>query len=404
MRIRPSLWIVGLALLSIPAHGESPLEPPELSRFLRWGPVRVRPGFVLSNLGYEDNVFCRSNGELSTRPRVGDTTITLSPRLEGVLLLGSYAFTTFTERLDYTAYQHQSQLNYFNQFGSLRTTFPFRRMGLFVEGDFNRTKDRPLDQQDIRNQQTERRLGAGFVFLAGWRTEVEIENVASGWSNRDPDGGSLADRLDRKERGNRARLGYLAFGRTKLTIETSRKTITFDDPSLNRNSRERRLLPGIEFTKGGRLTGVLRAGRARLTFDSGTAPDYSGTIGEASLAYRIGGGTTLRVGGRRQVAFAVYEANQYYLDSATEVSVVHYINRVFGLEAGGSWGTLAFSDGVRRDRITRYDGGVRVRLAENALGRRVEYTLKFAQTRRDSTIPGLDQSRGIFGFGAVLGY
>ena len=33
------------------------LEPPDLSRYLRWGPLRVRPLIEVRDLGHDDNIF-----------------------------------------------------------------------------------------------------------------------------------------------------------------------------------------------------------------------------------------------------------------------------------------------------------------------------------------------------------
>src|SRR6476661_7848528 len=93
----------------------TPLEPPDMSRYLRWGPFRVRPGIQIPALGYDSNVFYRSTGN-----EVGDYYVAIAPTINGVVLFGHRAFLTFDERLEFYAYASQHDLNYFNQFGRAR--------------------------------------------------------------------------------------------------------------------------------------------------------------------------------------------------------------------------------------------------------------------------------------------
>src|SRR5262245_38135768 len=111
------------ALLLAGSHAWSqstPLSPPDLQRYLTWGPFRVRPGLQLSNIGYDDNILYRY--ELDPRPAVGDYTATLTPKVEGVVLFGSRAFFTFDGHFDYTYYLHNSSVSYANVFSDGRLT------------------------------------------------------------------------------------------------------------------------------------------------------------------------------------------------------------------------------------------------------------------------------------------
>ena len=67
------LWLLLLVAAAAPAalaQSISPLDPPDTSRYLKWGPFRVRPGLTIPNLGYDSNVFYRP--DTSTEPQVGD--------------------------------------------------------------------------------------------------------------------------------------------------------------------------------------------------------------------------------------------------------------------------------------------------------------------------------------------
>ena len=61
-----TICLTALGLGCLPCLAQSALEPPDLSRYVRWGVLRARPGFTVSNFGYDDNIF------VSTKDEVGD--------------------------------------------------------------------------------------------------------------------------------------------------------------------------------------------------------------------------------------------------------------------------------------------------------------------------------------------
>lgn len=411
---RPVFFLLLQAGLLAPLSAQQdPLAPPDLSRYLKWGPIRARPGFAVPYIGYDDNVFSASG---TTSPQ-GDYAARLSPRIEGLSLFGTAAFLTFKERMDYTLYASHSSLNYFENLGSARVTFPLRRMGFYADGALNRLRDPPASELDSRPIRTEVRIGAGVILKLGWRTDAEIGWSRSRWKVTDddfldyaPDGNvyTIGDLQNRVESGGRLKLRYRVTGVTRLTLETWDKSITFDDPQVARNSDERVLLPGVELGGGGTLSGSARLGWARLDALTPGEPDYSGAVGETKLAWRVSSATTLRLESARLAGFAVYQGNRYYQNNLVEARVVHYFNRVFGFEAGAGRGRLTFPESpeatARTDRIERFDAGLRLRLPESTLGKTIEYTFGLTQRRRNSSQDSLDQSRAVVGFGASVGF
>ena len=395
---------------AFPAVAESsPLEPPDLGRFLRWGPVRVRPSLVVPNFGYDDNVFYRTGDQ----PTEGDWFITLSPRVTGLALFGHAAFVAFDGRYDYTAYASNTSLNYSNYFLSGRLTVPFDRFGFYVDLGQDRTQDRPIDLEDARPIRTNERLGYGVIVELGWRTDAELGFTDSDWRNVDENyrtstGLTIADILDREERGTRARIRYRMFGRTRFTLDTLRKTYDFtnDTPGVAPDATESRFVPGIDFGEGGRLSGTIRYGRANLDNDGTELEDFSGRVGSAKLAWRPGSQTTVLVETKRDAYYSIYEASRIYVQTSYELRVIRYFNRALGAEIGYRPGKLTFPGDPlnREDRLNDADVGLRLRLSENALGRRIEYTVRLTRYDRDSTVDVYDTARTVLGVGAILGY
>ena len=56
------------------------------------------------------------------------------------------------------------------------------------------------------------------------------------------------------------------------------------------------------------------------------------------------------------------------------------------------------------DDDTSVSLGLRFRISENEIGRRVEYALRYTRWIIDSTRDDLDQNRGTLGFGVSFGY
>jgi hypothetical protein len=387
----------------------SPLEPPELGRFLRWGPVRVRPSLVVPNFGYDDNVFYRTGDQ----PTEGDWFVTLSPRVNGLALFGNRAFLTFDGRYDYTAYATKTSLNYSNYYIGSRLTVPFESFGFYLDLGHDRTQDRPIDLEDARPIRTNERLGYGAIVKLGWRTDAELGVTRSTWRNVDANyrtgsGLTIGDLLDRDEDGTRMKLRYRMFGRTRLTLETLRKTYDFanDTPGVAPDGKESRIVPGIDFGEGGRLSGAIRYGHANLDNEGTQTTDYSGRVGSAKLAWKPGTQTTVLLETKRDAYYSIYEASRIYVQTSYDLRVIRYFNRALGAEVGWRPGKLTFPGDPRNreDRLNDADVGVRLRLSENALGRRIEYTLRLTRYDRNSTVDTYDTARTVLGFGAVLGY
>jgi hypothetical protein len=406
------LWLWRLMLIvaaspAIFAQSISPLDPPDTSRYLTWGPFRVRPGLTIPNLGYDSNVFYRPDE--STQPRVGDYFIALAPRIDGLVLFGHRAFLTFNERIEYYAYASETELNYFNQFGSARLTIPFRRFGVYGDIGYFRTRDRPLDAQDARPIRKELPVGAGVILKLGWRTDAEFGVTRSRLTATDPDDTTIGTRNDRVEQGLRLNVRYLAFGRTRVLLDASRRTITFDDPDTasKRDGNERRALLGLDFGLGGRISGTARAGYSVFDLVDPGATGFRGIVGDVALGYNFGGsGSRLALTGTRDVRYSISDATTLYVYTAGDLTLIKYFNRFIGGEVGAGRSRLDFLGDPqgRVDNYTTVAAGLRFRISENDLGRRVEYALRYVRTIVTSTEPGLDQNRGTIGCGVSFGY
>lgn len=391
----------------LPGRAGGRLEPPELDRYLRWGPLRARPGIELSNLGYDDNILATTDAPIS------DYTATVSPRLEGLLLFGSRAFLTFNEGLKLVGYLQNENQSYVDQIGSGRLTVPFGHVGLFGDVRLDRTKQPPLDLEDARAVRTVGEAGFGFIARPGGRTEIEIGRKATSYRYEDPDFAStdadLNALLGRSEQRTTLEADYRLVGRTKLTLDAARGLIEFDErDSLgrDRDSIGYSVYPGLDFGEHGALSGSVRLGIVSIDARDSGLVDFRGLAGEAHLAYRPLRRGTLRLDWRRRPGFAVFQDATYLLDQSVEVGLLYWLAWPVGLESSVRLATVTFPAGGpdRVDRVREYRLGTRLRLAQSADGRRIEYRFEVRYYDVDSNVDSLDRDRFSGGFGAALGY
>jgi hypothetical protein len=393
---------VGFTTFAAPPDRPDPFSPPELGRYVRWGVLRVRPGFDMPNLGVDDNVFFATGDE----PKESDLRLTLGFRLEGLLLLGKRSFFEFDEKFDYTAYRTFDAANFHRQEFESRYTYPFEKIGFYVDIDQLNSQTRVTSELDSRTQQRLRSLGGGILLELGWRTTAQIGHVHDDWKFTNPENPRVGPLLDRVERGPKADFEYRLTSLTRLFLETEYKKITFDNPAVRRDSKEWTFLPGVRFGERGRLSGSFAIGRTEIDNEDPDRLDLREPVGRVSLAYKMGYGSSLSLRALREVGFAVYEDNNYYLNRDANLLLTHFFNRVFGVVGGGGKGRLTFpgSGDERVDDVTRYELGIKLRVARDPMGRRVEYGLRWRWFGRESTIEGLDQTRSTFGLEASVGF
>ena len=401
-----------LTLVTTPAGAQqqdNKLEPPELDRYRRWGFLRARPGIALTRVGYDSNILSSSSGDV-----VSDYTATVSPKLDGLILLGSKGFLTLTEQFDYTLYLENSDQNFWSNSFSTRATVPFRKFGVFGEVNLDNLSLRPLDQEDIRTKTTRRTVGTGVILQPGWRTEIELGRYEDRLRYEDTDQTSVSARLDRDESRTDFQLSYRMRGRTKALLSVENSRIEFAQPFdtgsalVDRNVTGWQSLAGFSLGDGAPLVGKFLLGWSTIDAQDASLEDLSEMIGQVDATWVSGGRTRIRFRAERVPGFAVSEGNAYYLHTHGELRAIRFFSRFLGGELAYRRDRLDFPENAsgttRKDDTQFVVLGVRLRTFSAADGRRIEYSLKLGRYRRDSNQDAFDQDRNTFGFGVVVGF
>ena len=90
------------------------------------------------------------------------------------------------------------------------------------------------------------------------------------------------------------------------------------------------------------------------------------------------------------------------------LKLIRFLNRFLGVEGGYNTGHLEVPQPItgttRFDDIRRTTVGLIFRMFESELGRRMEYTLRFTDYRRDSSIEALSLDRNTLSLSADVGF
>jgi hypothetical protein len=126
------------------------------------------------------------------------------------------------------------------------------------------------------------------------------------------------------------------------------------------------------------------------------------------LTYRFSRATRLILNAERRADFSVWEDNSYFIEASRGLKLIRFLNHFLGVEGGYSSGRLEVPQPItqttRYDDIRRYTAGLIFRMFENELGRRVEYTVRFTDYRRESSVESLSLDRNTLSVSADLGF
>ena len=377
-----------MCLASLEAVAQDALAPPPTSAYLQWGPLWARPAVKLINVGFNSNVFNSAEGQ-------GDFTATVAPQLNGMFLFGDTAYMTLFGVARFTAYETFDELNYWDVLARARLTFPLGRLGLFSGLRYDRVRRSPVDLDAIRPVEELRRIDLGVILKMGPRSSFRYTLQHSDFQNFDDDLGNVALDIaqiqDRIERSHIFEIDSNVFARTAFIFRGDNTDIKFETPSLSglpelsRDSRALTLLPGVKLGDYGSIAGTLQIGWAQLDYEGDAIQDYGGLVGEANIVYNPLDRTSLRWEAWRRVGYSVTALNNYFIDEKTRLGLVHFFNRVVGLDVRVSFGDLEIPATGREDRILSADFGIRLRSFSNSMGRRIEYSVIYRRSNRDSS-------------------
>jgi len=393
--------ICGLIVLAGPAlaRAQGAVDDPSSAARIHLGPLAVDPRFGLRNVGFDNNVFnARSE---PTR----DFTFTLVPGADTWLHVGRALLSgrTTVEWNYFRDSVRERSLN-LNQEGRLDVDLTW--FAPYVLGSYQRTRQRPNDEIDLRVLQKQTGRAAGLVVVVGPRLKLDFEarELTLDFSDSEFGSAALAEALNR----TRAQ-GTLSveFALTPLTTMAVRSVVREDrfEFSTLRDSDSWSVMPGFEFTPAALISGSAYVGMRELTTRSADVPDFSGIIAAVDLRYVVR--DLFRVIARvdRDVDYSFDPAQPFFVSTAAGGEVTQVVGLNWDVVVRTRRTTLDYEGfepapgSGRRDLIWSHGVGIGRRVGTEV---RVGFDVDYIKRDSDREIRVFDGFR--FGGSVTYGY
>jgi len=385
---------------------ESIKQEVESARY-RLGPIHILPRLVLSNAGYDSNVFgtpsdCREAiGCQETK--TADWTATVAAGARFVAPIGAKMFATGDALPEYTWYQ---------KLVSRRTTGGFYRASLY--GFFNRvslqvggytsktstplsseTETRVIEVANDASANAELELTRRLSAFGG----AEIRRARLGLA-----GVNLAvigdvKQLDRDDEVARVGLRYRVSADWDVTLGTEGTRALFVLTPEKRNNQSVAYLAGIHYSRPRFFVSVNGGRREGRPLGGSTFPDYTTSTYSYFASYFLTRKLELQTFGHRGVYFGTPLAteggfaNVFFVESRNGGGINLEVHPRVLLQARAEYGNNKFPAPVlnaentpvlRNDKVSNYSGGFSA-----LLYRKVVLTALATRQAYDSVVPGL---------------
>jgi len=321
-----ALLIFG-AVLSAPTplhastwRGDTLLRQLELAPW-RIGPFRIQPQIVLSDFGYDSNIYYSPNAP-------GDYTLTAGPALTSYISLKKKIVIALYESPRYVYYFQTARERSWNNY--LRGNVHFLLNKFFITLGYTNSdaRERWNYEIDIRPRRKENGYNGDILWQPTRKTSFSIgfRTVQYNYRVSDPSFFNIPETLNHRENFVNASFFYQLTGRTQAFVEVEYGSFNFQYPTNPRDSRSWAYYGGFNFSTTGKIRGTVRLGYKIFDSIAPTAPDFKGLVGNTSVSFDILRSLTLRGSYRRDVQFSAWVSN-FYIENASGAGLSYYFLR-----------------------------------------------------------------------------
>lgn len=298
--------MAALVLLTPVAAAAQPSPDPRVEAKAHLGPFYVTPSLALKELGIDTNVFNNADEK-------SDFTVTLAPQATVWVPFARRARLTMSVASDLVYYQKYSSERSVNPGMSVRGDVFVKRLTLFAEPAYLRTRQPLSFELDARAQREERGVKAGvgvrvsrtvaFDLTAHQhRVEFDGDEVVAGTL--------LRDTMDRESRAVSASVRHDLTPLTAIVVRAERSEDRFTWSPV-RDADTIHVASGVEFQPRALISGAASVGVRRFEPRSPLIDPFRGIVGRAELEYAIGDSTRFGFTAERDVSYS-YEPLQPY--------------------------------------------------------------------------------------------
>jgi hypothetical protein len=377
---------------------------------VHFGPLYFTPGFLLKELGVDDNVFNAAGDPKS------DFTFTVAPKVDLWVPISRrllFKTTTETDLVWYAEYASERSVN--PQVGA-RVEGYAHRLTLFAEDSYVNTRQRPNYEIDVRSRHLDNvALGGGELRIT---PKLSVEIAGRQESTRYDadavfDGSSLQRTLNQDTTGVQGVVRQKVTPLTTLAVRYERLRDEFPF-APSRDSRSYRVMPGIEFKPRALIKGTAYVGYRRFTpTDRAALPQFSGLVARLGLSYTLLGSTTFGVSYHRDLTYSYEERQPFFVNNGVGASVRRALGRRFDVLLSGDRYTYNYRDLIaaipaigdipaeqRVDTTFNYSGSIGYRLGTTG---RIGFGASYWQ--RESTTKQLREYNNLrFGTSVTYGF
>ena len=370
------------------------------------GPFKLFPTILLSNVGYDSNVYHMSQ----YADPISDFTATFALRLRAYLLYRDWVILSFTEIPEYVFYLEQKNIQGWNNTFSTEAKFcvlhRFVLSGNYLNGN---RRYRPSSEFDVPLYEKIIGYGGTFFYETARRTSFGLGTDVSKIRYEDvtqPDEQiPVSTSLNRQEKNLSLNFFYRVRPESNFFISGGYSEYKFEYvESQWRDSISYQVYTGIQFPLLGRLRGTLSVGYKKLIPQLKELYGYSGIVGNTNFDIRLGR-FVFRVLYIRDIPFSYSSENLYFIQSTYGGGISFYLTQYFRIDYNINYGSGEYTDEIlypvpdgedemikRRDEDINHSAGFVIRIMENTgVGLNVNFW------DRTSNLPNYNRERVFFG-------
>lgn len=358
------------------------------------GPFRTRVQFVLSNAGYDSNVYYGATDE-----PVKDLTFTAGPAFNIYLPIKKKVIFSIYESPQYVYFRETQRERTWNNYFQGEVYFIFNRFVASAGIGRSEAKQRWNTETDIPIFRTEESVQGSVLWQPAKKSSFNFSYRMAryDYGESDLEEFSFAEKLNREETYFNF-TGYRDISsRTRFFLDAEYGFFDFENPSTMKNSKSYGGYGGFEFSPLGKIRGRVKIGYKYFDSIWPQRKDYRGIVGDSSVSVRLMRPLAVRASYRRDVQFSVWYDNTYFLENTYGMGGSIYLFRNVRLDydhfRGRNDYPQEFGVQKRRDDYQIHAVGIFLRLRKDvALG------VIASRWVRDSNLDWEDDDRDFVGF------
>jgi len=359
----------------------------------RLGPFRLRPQFLVRELGYTDNVFGTEEN------KVADVSASVGAGASFILPVGPKGYIRGGLLPDYTWSAEVPEHRFLGGTYDVSAIALLNRLS--VAATAGATKSLA-----VANSETETRAIRDLGF-GGVEAELDVSGYisifASGEGQRvrfDSDAAqnaTIADVsvLDRDETAVRAGIRYRVTSFLDFSLGGEQTQSLFEERSLDQDNTSQAILLGMHYDRTRSYLNLTVGQRKGEPSNDSTFRPYDETVGSYFASIGGGGPVQLELFGHRTVTYGLFGDVPYFLENRNGLGVVARAGNRLRFRASGEAGTNDYENSLpvppqnilRTDDVLTYGAGFDIRLYRN-----VALTVFVSQSDLDSNMDAFDRS------------